>query len=165
MQTPIKLLLCLFTFCISEFTIKCLIIKTLDHLGSKISQLTHSVCLFRLDMLDSKGDKHNVTLFLSLAIILVVFGQVVGAEIIDHSSSSSTLIISNQNSLRSNGENISGKLSKMRHLLKSLLFDWNSRESEIRGKVRVCLYKKRFLFSFVHKTEISNSKQIKIQFK
>lgn len=89
-------------------------------------------------MLSLNGDRQNVTIFLTLSIILIAIGQSQGAEMINHSSSSPTSLISNQNSLRSNDESISNKLTQIRHLLKSLFFDWNSgeRESEVKGKVR-----------------------------
>lgn len=66
--------------------------------------------------------------------ILAVFGQSLGAEMITHPSTPTNSLISNQNSVRSNDESVSEKLSQIRHLLKSLFLDWNLGESEFKGK-------------------------------
>lgn len=144
MQRPIKLHLCLFTFRNYQFHFFTLIhvldnyqVLCLDYGGSKANFLINTTVLsfyFRLDMSLLKANKHNVTVFLSLAMIIATFGQTLGAEMIAHSSPPPTTLISNQNSLRSNDESISDKLSSVRHLLKSLFLDWNLGESDFKGK-------------------------------
>jgi hypothetical protein len=106
-----------------------------------------------------RDDKRNMTICLSLAIILVALGQSLGAEMITHSSSSPTLLINNQNSPRSNEQSISSKLTETRHLLKSLFLDWNlGGESDMKGKVRELI----FHMSTQPKRQ---SKQLKMEFR
>lgn len=135
MQRPIKLH---FPFCCCKLNFLHTFYHTcLDYCGFKfkINFLINTFFSFRLDMLSLKGDKRNLTLFLTLFLTSATYGQILEAETITHSSLSPTSLISNQNSLRSNDESISNKLTQIRHLLKSLFFDWNL-ESEAKGKVQ-----------------------------
>lgn len=79
-----------------------------------------------------RGNNHNVALLFALVIFSVVSCHSIGADVI--TASSKGLQINRQNSPRSNEVGIGEKLLQVRHLLKSLFFDWNFGESE--GKVK-----------------------------
>lgn len=86
-----------------------------------------------------RDDKHNVTLFFALAIIMITFKHGLATDVI--SRSTQALQINNLNLIRSNGESTSAKMLHIRQLLKSLFLEWNFGESEIKGKI---------IFSFFH---------------
>lgn len=75
---------------------------------------------------------HIAALCLALVIIAVTLGPAHGVDATNRSSRE--LQISNQNSMRSFTDSISGKLLQIRHLLKSLFSDWNFGESEGKDK-------------------------------
>lgn len=100
--------------------------------SERIFQLPNFVCLpFSLasGMLLG-GDKHNVTVLVTLVIIIATLRNGFGADV----SASGQSKIANNNSALSSGESITVKMLQIRRLVKSLFSDWKLGESDFEGK-------------------------------
>lgn len=120
--------------------------------------------------LNDNSNKHKVTYYIALVILLVTLGQFVDAtEVISHSSPKS--ISTDVSVIRGNDvglKSIPKKLTEVRQLLRSLIFDWNLGESgnEIIGKVTIFFFDLvRFVTIPTACHDVTHVKQLKYKFK
>lgn len=76
------------------------------------------------------GDKHKVTLLVTLVIIIATLPNGFGADV----GANSQLKIANNNSAQSSGESITAKMLQIRRLVMSLFSDYKLGESDFEGK-------------------------------
>lgn len=93
--------------------------------------------------LNDNSNKHKVAFYVALVILLITLGQFVDAtEVINHSSPKNTSTDVSVIRGYDGQKSVSEKLTEVRQLLRSLIFDWNLGESgnEIIGKVTTSFF-------------------------
>jgi hypothetical protein len=98
--------------------------------------------------LNDDSNKHKVAFYVALVILLVTLGQIVDAtEVISHSSPKNTSTDVSVIRGYDAGKSVSEKLTEIRQLVRSLIFDWNLGESGIgNGKVGEITYMCKLIF-------------------
>jgi len=98
--------------------------------------------------INDNSNKHKVAFYVALVILLITLGQIVDAtEVISHSSPKNTSTDVSVIRGYDANKSVAEKLTEIRQLLRSLLFDWNLGESGIEnGKVGEITYMCKLFF-------------------